>query len=150
MSTSSFVEDVVKMYNEGSSTYEIAERLGTYPNKIRLTLLKGVCQLKTREVAQENALASGRAGHPTQGKVRTKEEKLKISTSMSSYWDNMGDEERDRRVEISKAQWKSMSSTDKEKMRVLSIEAIQKAAKDGSSWWTLPLAIPEKYFHFVC
>lgn len=40
---------IIKMYNEDNkSTYEIAESLGTYPNKIRRTLNKHGIPLKIR------------------------------------------------------------------------------------------------------
>ena len=64
---------------EGKSTYEIAEEIGTYPNKIRRILKKHGISLKSRSEAQKNALEGGRAKHPTGGKKRTKSERIKIS-----------------------------------------------------------------------
>ena len=63
---SKFDQDVLRMYrDENKSTYEIAELLNTYPNKIRRTLKKLGCELKDRSEAQRNALQTGRINHPT-------------------------------------------------------------------------------------
>ena len=66
-------QKVIQLYEEGRSTYQIAEHFNTYPNKIRRILTKNGVELKTRSQAQKNALKRGRATHPTSGKKRTKE-----------------------------------------------------------------------------
>ena len=124
---------IIKMYNEeNKSTYEIAEALGTYPNKIRRTLKKHGYELKDKRLAQQNALKSGRSPHPTMGKTRSLEEKIKISGGLVDYWEGMSDEEREERSEQAKTRWKEMSNEQKENMRAKGIEAIQKSAKEGS------------------
>ena len=124
---------IIKMYNEeNKSTYEIAEALGTYPNKIRRTLKKHGYELKNKRLAQQNALKSGRSPHPTMGKTRSLEEKIKISGGLVDYWEGMSDEEREERSEQAKTRWKEMSNEQKENMRAKGIEAIQKSAKEGS------------------
>ena len=51
---------IIKMYNEDNkSTYEKAESLNTYPNKIRRTLKKHGVPLKDKSSAQKNALETG-------------------------------------------------------------------------------------------
>ena len=90
-------QEIIELYEEGQSTYAIAESYGTYPNKIRRILTKNGINLKTRSQAQKNALNSGRAAHPTDGKERTKSERLKISSSVHKYWDSMSEEEYDKR-----------------------------------------------------
>ena len=73
-------KQIIEMYNDNNlSTYEIAKQLDTYPNKIRRTLKKHGFELKDRSAAQKAALESGRSKHPTEGKERTIEEKVKIS-----------------------------------------------------------------------
>ena len=101
---------VVDLYEEGRSTYQIAELFSTYPNKIRRILSKNGVQLKSRSQAQKNALVSGRAKHPTIGKTRTKEERLKISASVENYW----------------------SKRERSRICSMAIKAIQKAGKEGS------------------
>ena len=121
------------MYNKKNmSTYEIAKVLDTYPNKIRRTLIKNGYELKDKSQAQKVALAEGRSSHPTKGKKRTKQEKVKISSSLVGYWEDMSDKERKRRSKMAKANWKSMTAQQKEDMRSKVIAAIQLAATNGS------------------
>ena len=128
-----FDKKVIKLYNdENYSTYEIANRLDTYPNKIRRTLIKHGYTLKGKSEAQKMALKKGRSSHPTMGKKRTREEKLKISTGLVDYWEEMSDKERKKRARIAKKNWKNMSAEQKENMRSKGIAAIRTAATEGS------------------
>jgi intein-encoded DNA endonuclease-like protein len=63
-------KDIIKLYNSGNySTYELAEKFETYPNKIRRILRKNGIPLRSKSAAQKNALKKGRASHPTKGKT---------------------------------------------------------------------------------
>ena len=128
-----FEQKVIDMYNNDNfSTYEIAKHLETYPNKIRRTLIKHNIPLKNKSEAQKNALESGRSAHPTMGKKRSREERLKISSSLVDYWGEMSDKERAKRVKMAKKNWKSMTAQQKENMRSKGIAAIRTAATEGS------------------
>ena len=127
-----FDKNVIDMYNKKNmSTYEIAKVLDTYPNKIRRTLIKNGYELKDNSQAQKVALAEGRSSHPTKGKKRSKQEKVKISSSLVGYWEDMSDKERKRRSKIAKANWKNMTAQQKDDMRSKGIAAIQLAATNG-------------------
>lgn len=124
---------IVKLYEkEGKSTYEIAEDVGTYPNKIRRILKKHGVAIKTRSQAQRNALQGGRATHPTDGKTRTKEERIKISTSVQKYWEGMSDEEYALRADGARERWYAMTEHERSRISGMALEAIQKAGKEGS------------------
>lgn len=124
---------IVKEYVENNkSTYEISESLGTYPNKVRRTLVKLGVKLRDKSKAQSTAIKSGRHKHPTQGTERSENDKVKISEGMSSHWEHMGDEERTRRSETAKKQWDNMSDEDRDKLRKSAAEAVRRAAKEGS------------------
>lgn len=124
---------VVKMYvDENKSTYEIAEKLNTYPNKIRRILIKNGVDLKNKSEAQRNAIKQGSAKHPTVGKKRTKIEKLKISSGLKKYWDNMDDDAYEEKINQAKKRWLSLPETEKTKMLDAAIKAIQVAGKEGS------------------
>ena len=69
---------IISMYEDGHSTHEIAKNLKTYPNKIRRTLIKNGIRVRNSSEAQKVALEKGTSEHPTKGKTRTEEEKLKI------------------------------------------------------------------------
>ena len=73
-------QDIVDMYiNQHMSTYAIAEKYETYPNKIRRILKKLNIELNDKSEAQRIAIKSGRSQHPTEGKERGPEVKQKIS-----------------------------------------------------------------------
>jgi very-short-patch-repair endonuclease len=124
---------IVSMYEkEGKSTYEIAEYIGTYPNKVRRILKKHGVEMKSRSNAQKNALREGRAIHPTDGKTRTKQERIKISASVHDYWEKMGDKERKRRVDGARERWYALPAYERERISKMAIQAIQRAGKEGS------------------
>lgn len=124
---------IVDMYTQqNKSTYEIAEEFKTYPNKIRRILIKSGVDLKNKSEAQKNAIESGKSKHPTLGKKRSKEEKLKISFSLKKYWDEMSDELYGQKIEQSKQRWQKMPEQDKHNMLELAIKAIRVAGKEGS------------------
>ena len=126
-------EYIIDQYTkENKSTYEIAQDIGTYPNKIRRTLNTLGVDLRDRSSAQTVAIQSGRHEHPTRGKKRTEAEKVAISNGMSNFWENMEDSERERRAKLSKEQWASMSEEEKANLRKLAAEAVRKASKEGS------------------
>jgi very-short-patch-repair endonuclease len=126
-------QKIIDMYKEKKmSTYEIAKALNTYPNKIRRLLIKHGVELNDKSTAQKLALEKGIANIPTKGKTRTREEKLKISRSLKDNWENIGDKEYAKRVELAKDRWSKLSQSAKTKMNEAAIQAIQKAGKEGS------------------
>jgi len=126
-------KQIIKMYNEeNKSTYEIANHLDTYPNKIRRVLKKYGVELKDRSSAQKNALKSGRSSHPTEGKKRSIEERVKISKGLVDFWEEMSDSEKQRRSKQARENWNNIPDSQKEAMRTKGIEAIRNAAKEGS------------------
>jgi len=127
------IKKIIDMYsNQNKSTYEIAEYFDTYPNKIRRILNKNNVPLKNKSEAQKNAIDNGAATHPTMGKKRTKEEKLKISASLKEYWNNMSEELYQKKISQSKIRWNNTPDSEKEKMLDLAIAAIREAGKNGS------------------
>jgi very-short-patch-repair endonuclease len=117
---------------QGKSTYEIAEELGTYPNKVRRSLVKLGIALRDKSKAQSKALQTGRHKHPTKGTVRTEDERIKISEGMHSHWSKMSEEERLKRSEQAKEQWDAMSAENKDKLRKAAAVAVRRAGKEGS------------------
>lgn len=127
------INKIVDLYDkQNKSTYEIAEIMGTYPNKIRRILIKSGIELKDKSEAQKNAIQSGKAIHPTLGKTRSDSEKLKISSGVKKYWKDMDPKVYDAKVKKAKQRWMEMSETEKEKMLDAAIKAIQSAGKEGS------------------
>lgn len=132
-----FAEDnkdfLVREYVENNrSTYWISEKLGTYPNKVRRALKFLGVDLKSKSEAQSNALKSGRHKHPTKGRKRTEEERIKISEGMANHWENMPEDERDRRIALAKKQWEEMTENEKSELRSMAAEAVRRASQEGS------------------
>lgn len=126
-------QKIVDLYTKGSkSTYEIASLFNTYPNKIRRVLIKNKVELKNKSEAQKNALDRGISKIPTQGRKRSKEERLKISKSQKMTWSKMDKKKYDSHVAKAKQRWNKMTDGEKERMRSLAIKAIQVAGKEGS------------------
>lgn len=130
-----FESQVADLYiKQNKSTYEIAEMLKTYPNKIVRALRKMGYTLRTRAESQKLAIDSERVTHPTKGKERSYEEKLKISAKVSKHWEKMSDEDRENRVGAAKVRWEALPDSKKKEMSDLSSEAIRKASKEGSKF----------------
>ena len=126
------IEEVKQLYEQGCSTYEIADKLGTNAQRIRRFLIKHKVPLRNKSQAQKTAISSGRVEHPTKGRKRTEHEKLAISSSAVKYWNDMDDKERERRRKKAEANWKKMTPQQKEEMRKKGVRQIQKAAVEGS------------------
>ena len=132
-----FAEDnkdfLVREYVENDrSTSWISEKLGTYPNKVRRALKFLGVDLKSKSEAQSNALKSGRHKHPTKGRKRTEEERIKISEGMANHWENMSEDERERRIALAKKQWEEMTENEKSELRSMAAEAVRRASQEGS------------------
>jgi very-short-patch-repair endonuclease len=124
---------IIDMYeNQNRSTYEIAKEFDTYPNKIRRILIKNGCEMKDKSQAQKNALKQGVAEHPTKGKRRSEETKMKISESQAKVWDNLSHEERVQRSLIGKEAWNKKTPEEKSIFLQKAGDAIRHAAKTGS------------------
>jgi len=128
-----FEQKVIDLYNNhDKSTYQIAEELNTYPNKIRRTLVKHGVDLKSKSDAQKLALKKGRSKHPTDGIVRDEETKIKISYKLMKYWDGLSDKEREKRSAQSKERWGKFSKAKQQEIRSKAMEAIRASATEGS------------------
>lgn len=126
-------KDIIDLYiHEGKSTYQIAKLLNTYPNKVRRILIKHNITLKNKSEAQKNALKNGLSRIPTEGRKRSKEERLKISKSQKLTWSKIDKQKYDSHVQRAKKRWESMTEEEKENMRKLAVKAIQVAGKEGS------------------
>ena len=126
-------KDIVTLYNSGNySTYELAEKFETYPNKIRRILRKHGVVLRTKSAAQKNASKKGRASHPTKGKAQSETTRRKISDSQGKIWDNMSDEDRQKRSDRGRDSWNKKSEEEKSQLIRKAQDAIRESSKIGS------------------
>lgn len=73
----------VEYVDKQRSIHDIAKEHKTYPNKIRREILDSGYVLRDKSEAQKAALKSGRHKHPTKGKERPLETRLKIAASVT-------------------------------------------------------------------
>ena len=126
-------DTILELYqNQGMSTYEIAEKLQTYPNKIRRVLKRMGVPIRDSSTAQKNALQQGRASHPTQGKQISQETKNKISESQGEVWDSMTTKEKSYRSQIGKRAWDKKSDEEKSRLIEQAQNAVRETSRIGS------------------
>ena len=122
-----------KYYNkENKSWKEIADMLGTYPNRVRRDATKLGVESRSKSDAQKIALSEGKAEHPTAGKRQSEETKIKISESQGKVWDNLSEKERQYRSKIGTESWNKKTNEEKDEFFKKSSQAIQQASKNGS------------------
>jgi very-short-patch-repair endonuclease len=114
------------------STYDIATEFNTYPNRILRLLKKFGIPRRDKSKAQAIAIETGRHTHPTRGKKRSESTRIKIAEGVSKAWEQLSDDERNRRVSIAQQQWENMSDEDREELRRLAANGMRKAAEEGS------------------
>jgi len=114
------------------SIRDIANEFGVYPNKIRRELIAMGYKMRTKSEAQTNAIAAGRHEHPTKGKKRSEELKIRISENVAKSWESIDELEREKRAESAKSQWKNMSYEEKVLFRKAGAEAVRETTKTGS------------------
>jgi len=125
--------ELLKLYKDDNlSPYEIAEKLSTYPNKVRRRLVKLGVVLRDKSTSQSVALSSGRHKHPTKGLKRSESVKIKISEGLATNWANMSDENREKRVQQGRDYWKSLTDLEKQNLRRAAAVAVRKTSKTGS------------------
>jgi very-short-patch-repair endonuclease len=126
-------DTILKLHKEGCSSYEIAEALGTYSNKILRSLRFLGEESRSSSEAQTLALKRGRSKLPVEkGSKHSEAHKLAQSEGRARAWDNISDEERERLSQLSKNQWAAMSDEDKFELRSLAAQAVREASKEGS------------------
>ena len=120
-------------YNKKERSFgDIARELGTYSNKIRRAAIQFGIQPRDKSQAQSLALKHGRIDHPTEGKVRDESVRHKIADGVAAHWEDMGEEEYQKRVDKAKEQWENMSEEDRTNLMKAASEGVRKASVDGS------------------
>ena len=126
-------KQILHLYQDKKwSTYQIAEKIGTYPNKVRRILKKNGIALRNSQDAQKNALKKGRASHPTQGQHMSEATKQKISESQGRIWDSLNKKEKEHRSKIGREAWAQKTDEEKSAFIAQAHEAIRKSSRVGS------------------
>lgn len=114
------------------SFQDIAEKYDTYPNKIRRDAKKFNIKIRDKSEAQKNALKSGKHSHPTKGKKRPENTKMKIGQSVMQSWDNLSDKELEKRKDIARYNWEQLDEHTKANMQKKANTAVRESSKVGS------------------
>ena len=114
------------------SFHDIADKYGTYANKIRRDAKKFKVAIRNKSEAQKNALKTGNHKHPTKGTTRDSSTKEKIGMSVMNFWDNISDNELEKRKQIAKNNWDNMSEDQKNHIKKQANLAVRGASKLGS------------------
>lgn len=124
-------QDIITFYNSGKSLREVAEKFNVSATTI-MRIIKKYGKLREKSEAQRNAIVTGRAKHPTKGKKRDLEVRQRIGKKVEEAWNTIDEAEYERRINISKENWKNMDEEKKSELRTKSAKAIRAAAANGS------------------
>lgn len=124
---------ITEMYvHQNMSSYQIAKRLNTYPQKVLRALTFLGIDRRSYSDAQKVALESGAAMHPTEGKKLSQEHRDSIGSSRAEAYSRMTDAEKERMAQISKENWKKLGPEKQAEIRALALEQVRRASKEGS------------------
>lgn len=119
-------------HKENKSFQQIAEKVGTYSNKIRRDAMKFNIPIRDKSEAQKNALDNGVTKHPTKGKTRSNATKQKIGLGVMNSWDSLSSSELKNRQDKARDQWSRMNDDQKANMIKMANEAVRLSSKTGS------------------
>ena len=133
LSSSEKKELLIKEYEKSKRSFQdIASSVGTYANKLRRDAIKFKINIRDKSEAQKNALKSGKTQHPTQGKERTADTKLKIGLSVLKSWETMDETSIQRRKDKARKNWDNKSEDEKQNILKQANSAVREASKTGS------------------
>jgi very-short-patch-repair endonuclease len=91
-------------------------------------------KMKTRDrsEAQKLSLEVGRNAHPTKGRERSEDEKVKISEGISKSWKESSPEHKEKMSIAGKKRWDKLSEASKQELRRMAGKSLRKAAVEGS------------------
>lgn len=117
---------------EKKSFSDIAELLNTYSNKIRRDAIKYKIPIRNKSEAQSNAIQTGVHKHPTKGTSRSEDTKTKIGLSVMKSWEELDDQELEKRKQTAKELWDNLTDDEKQYRLSLANKAVRDTSKKGS------------------
>lgn len=124
---------IIDLYTQQKLSFsDIANKLGTYSNKILRDAKKFGIEIRTKSQAQSNAIKTGKHCHPTKGTKRPEETKDKIGKSVMKSWDQIDEKELNKRKRNAKKRWDSLSEDEKKQRLELATQAVRHSSKVGS------------------
>ncbi len=127
------IDQIIDLYfNQQLSLAVVADKMGTYPNKVRRLLLDSGYSLRDKKASQTLALEKGRAKHPTKGKHQSKKTKENISKSMVKAWEQKPIEAKQKVSAVAKERWNSRTEAKKAEFSKQAAKGVRRVAKNGS------------------
>jgi very-short-patch-repair endonuclease len=124
---------IIDLYStQGKSFADIASLYDTYANRIRRDAKKYNIKIRDKSEAQKNALKTGKHSHPTKGKERSENTKQKIGLSVLNSWENLGDDEINKRKLKAKQNWENLDDNIKQNILKSANTAVRQSSKVGS------------------
>lgn len=124
--------EIIGYYVQGYGSTYIAEQLNTYPNRILRALKKWGYDIREQSQAQKNALKNGTRKHPTEGRIRSQDERENISKALKLSWDNRSDEDRQKASDTARRQYEALTEAQKKEMVTRMVPGRIESAKIGS------------------
>lgn len=127
-------ESIIReLYEKSNFSFaDIAEKLQTYPNRIRRDAKKYNIHIRNKSDAQKNALNTGKHKHPTKGQTRSESIKQKIGLGVLNAWEKLDDDEIAERKLKAKNNWEKLDQDTKENMHKSAMKAVRHSSKVGS------------------
>lgn len=123
------LDRLVKLYQEGFSLRQIADKFGVSHMTVKRELVKAGIELRLPNEAQANFLKRNPDKHPTKGKKQKEETKLKISKTIKEY---LTPGEIERRREAGKKKWQEKSEEEKRQFSERLLKKFRETSKTGS------------------
>jgi very-short-patch-repair endonuclease len=118
--------------NDKLSFGNIAKMYDTYANKLRRDAVKYGIKIRDKSQAQKNAIQTGSHKHPTKGQSRPQDIKDKIGNSVMKSWENLSEDELQKRKNNSKERWEALDIDSQAAILKMANEAVRESSKKGS------------------
>lgn len=136
------IDVVRKLFEQGLSTYAVAENVGCDQSYISRMITKynknnPNTQIKVRSKSEAQKLYAEKHGHQRVGTTHTEDSKIAISDTMRDFFDSPdGDEARKKMSEARKLEWEKMTPSEKansvNQLKIANREALKSG--DGSKF----------------
>lgn len=117
---------------KGRSWNDIARELGTNGNYVSRRAKAFGIESFSKSEGQKLVLAKGKAPHPTAGKQRPKETKIKISNAVAKTLGELSDEDKQKMQDKARENWFAKGPEAIKAMRAKAIAAVRETSTEGS------------------
>jgi hypothetical protein len=127
-----FTKDFLEKELQTKSPGQIADENSTYTKKIQRLMTYYGIKGRSKSEATSLALKEGRIKHPTAGRERTEDEKMRIAKGLVDTYTALDQKEKERRTQVCKEKWDNRPPEKKAAMHQKAMEGIREASRTGS------------------